>query len=152
MTLTRRLALMLVAFVASAAAVVPVVLLLIALTSPPGQPFFDSVIIEYAFIAFVLVVVLTFFPALLVIVVAEWKRIQGWIYFTAAGGMIALALLILLGFLPGLDHPGSAFGPGLFISGLLVIGGFVAGIVYWLIAGRTSGAVHAAWAARGVAR
>ena len=152
MTLVRRLALMLVAFVASAAAVVPVVLLLIALTSPPEQPLFDSVIVEYAFVASMLVAVLTFFPALLVVAVAEWKRQRGWLYFTAAGGLIALALLALLGFMPGLDHPGSTFGPGLFISGFLVVGGFVAGIVYWLIAGRKSGALCDAWATRGIAR
>jgi hypothetical protein len=143
---------MLAAFVASAAAVVPVVLLLIALTSPPEQPFFDSVIAEYAFVAFVLVAALTFFPAVLVVAVAEWKRQRGWLYFTAAGGLIALALLALLGFMPGLDHPGSPFGPGLFISGFLVVGGFVAGIVYWLIAGRTSGELRDAWATRGIAR
>ena len=148
MSLLRRLALMLAAFVASAAAVVPVVLLLIALTSPPGQAFFDSVIIEYAFVAFVLVAVLTFFPTLIVVAVAEWKRQQGWLYFTAAGGLIALALLTLLGFAPGLDHPGSAVGPGLFISGFLVVGGVVAGLVYWLIAGRSSGALRDAWAGR----
>lgn len=63
-----------------------------------------------------------------------------------------LALLTLLGFMPGLDHPGSAFGPGLFISGFLVVGGFVAGIVYWLIAGRKSGELRDVWAERGIAR
>jgi hypothetical protein len=142
---------MLAAFVASAAAVVPVVLLLIALTSPPEQPFFDSVIVEYAFVAFVLVAVLTFFPALVVVAVAEWKRQRGWLYFTGAGGLMALALLVLLGFVPGLDHPGSASGPGLFVSAFLVVGGLVAGVVYWLIAGRSSGALRDAWAARGAA-
>jgi hypothetical protein len=141
---------MLAAFVASAAAVVPVVLLLIALTSPPGQAFFDPVMIEYAFVAFVLVAALTFFPALIVIAVAEWRRQRGWLYFAAAGGLTALALLTLVGFVPGLDHPGSASGPGFFVSGFLIVGGLVAGIVYWLIAGRGSGALRDAWAARGV--
>lgn len=140
---------MLVAFVASAAAVVPVVLLLIALTGPPGQAFVDPVMMRYAFVAFVLVAVLTFFPALIIVSLAEWKRQRGWLYFTVAGGLIAVALMTLLGFLPGLDHPGSASGPGLFVSAFLLVGGVVAGLVYWLIAGRTSGALRDAWAQRG---
>ena len=106
-------------------------------------------IVGYAFIAFVLVAVLTFFPALLVVAVAEWKRQAGWLYFTVAGGLIAVALLTLLGFMPGLEPPGSASGPRLFVSAFLVVGGLVAGLVYWLIAGRSSGALRDAWTARG---
>ena len=151
MRLLKRLALMLAAFVASAAAVVPIVILLMALTDP-SQPVFEWVLLEYAAIAFGLLLVLTFFPALLVIALAEWKRIRRWRYFTVAGGLIALLLLVLLGFMPGPSRHGAEAWPSLVLSGFLFAGGLIAGTVYWSIAGRTSGALRDAWTARSVAR
>ena len=151
MTLLGRLALMLAAFVASAAAVVPVVILLMALIDP-SPPVFDRLMLEYAVIAFALLLVLTFFPALLVIALAEWKRIRRWRYFTVAGGLIALLLLVLLGFMPGPSRHGAEAWPSLVLSGFLFVGGLIAGTVYWSIAGRTSGTLRDAWAARGIAR
>ena len=151
MTLVKRLALMLAAFVASAAAVVPVVILLMALIDP-SPPVFDRLMLEYAVIAFALLLVLTFFPALLVIALAEWKLIRRWRYFTVAGGLIALLLLVLLGFMPGPNRHGAEAWPSLVLSGFLFAGGLVAGTVYWSIAGRTSGMLRDAWAARGIAR
>jgi hypothetical protein len=143
----RRLALVLLAFVASAAAVLPVVILLMALIDP-SPPVFDGLMLEYAVIAFVLLLVLTFFPALLVIAVAEWKRIRHWRYFTVAGGLIALLLLTSLGFMPGPNRHDAEAWPGLVLSGFLFVGGLLAGFVYWSFAGKASGALRDAWAAR----
>lgn len=131
---------MLSAFVASAAAVVPIAILL---------SFFliGSVNIEYIIVAFVLVLVLAFIPGVLVIAVAEWKRIRGWLYFAVAGGLTAILLLALLG-VPAFRSDSDS----IYASAFLLVGGLVAGFVYWLIAGKTSGALRDAWAARGVAQ
>jgi len=141
--LLRRLAVILLAFLASAAAVVPVVLLLSVLAG--SLPALDSELLSYIIVAFIMLAVLTFLPAAAVIAVAEWKRIRHWLFFTSAGGLTALLLLFLLGFVQGLQWPTAVN------WAVLTIGGLAAGFVYWLVAGRASGKLADAWAARGKA-
>lgn len=138
----RRLALMLAAFLAGAAAVVPIVILMIALVL--GGPVLDPLMLEYAAVAFVILTVLTFVPAVLVVAVAEWKRIRDWRYFVAAGGLIALVLTAAFGFAPNSGGDGGA----LYVGAFLFVGGLVAGFIYWAIAGRHAGALRDARAAR----
>ncbi len=138
-----RLAVMLAAFLASAAAVVPIVFLMTAFVM--GTPVFDPLMLDYLFVAFVLVNVLALGPASMAVAVAEWKRIRASLYFVLAGGLIALALTAAFGFAPGSD----AEGVGLYIGASLTAAGLVAGFVYWWIAGRHAGALRDAWTERG---
>lgn len=73
-------------------------------------------------------------PAAVLIIVAELARLRGVIFHVAAGGGIAFLLWTL-------GAPGEASGvrPG---SAVALSAGFLAGFVYWLIAGRTSGSWH----------
>lgn len=144
MNLLRRLAVMLFAFLVSAAAAVPVVLLLSMLAGT--MPVLDAQLLPYVFVAFVFVAVLAFLPAAAVIAVAEWKRIRHWLFFTAAGGLTALLLVFLLGFVQDLQWPTALNWV------ILTMGGLAAGFVYWLIAGRTSGVLRDVWPERRIAR
>jgi hypothetical protein len=130
-TLLRRLAVILFAFLVSAAAAIPVVLLLSIVAG--NMPVLDAEVLPYLVIAFVFVAVLAFLPAAAVIGLAEWKRIRHWLFFTAAGGLTAQLLLFLLGFVQGLQWPTALNWV------ILTVGGLAAGFVYWLIAGKTSG-------------
>jgi hypothetical protein len=143
--LLKRLAVIVAAFIASAASVVPVFLLFVVVFDD-GPSVLHSETFAYAFVAFVLLVALTCLPAAAVIAVAEWRRIRHWFFFAAAGGLTAMLLLLLFGFVQGLHWPGA------FLSASLVTSGLVAGLVYWLIAGRSSGALRDVWATRGIAR
>jgi hypothetical protein len=132
-TLLRRLAVILFAFLVSAAAAIPVVLLLSIVAG--NMPVLDAEVLPYLVIAFVFVAVLAFLPAAAVIGIAEWKRIRHWLFFAAAGGLTA-----------GLQWPTALNWV------ILTVGGLAAGFVYWLIAGKTSGELADAWAKRGIAR
>ena len=70
-------------------------------------------------------------PAALLITLAETARLKGVIFHVAAGGGIAFLLWTLGG-------PGEVgeIRPG---SSVALASGFLAGFVYWLVAGRTSG-------------
>ncbi|MEO4001154.1 hypothetical protein [Mesorhizobium sp. CAU 1732] len=76
-----------------------------------------------------------FMPTIPVLIVAEYLGRRDWLFFTLAGGVISLAMLFLYRFgvetNNGLDIPTLAAGLG--------ATGMVGGIVYWLVAGRTSG-------------
>ncbi|MES0812957.1 translation initiation factor IF-3 [Roseibium sp. SCPC15] len=71
-------------------------------------------------------------PAAVLITVAELVRLRGVIFHVAAGGGVAFLLWTLGG-------PAQVEGvrPG---SSVALAAGFLAGFVYWLVAGRTSGA------------
>lgn len=70
-----------------------------------------------------------FAPALFLIAIAEIARLRGVVLHIAAGGLLALLLWTLGGAQDGL-RPGSA---------VALAAGFIAGGIYWLVAGRTSG-------------
>ncbi|ASP34775.1 translation initiation factor IF-3 [Labrenzia sp. VG12] len=73
-------------------------------------------------------------PAGLLIAVAETARLKGIVFHMAAAGLIAFAVWTL-----GSEADAETLRPG---SGVALAAGFVAGAVYWLIAGRTSGCWH----------
>lgn len=73
-------------------------------------------------------------PATVLIALAEGARLRGLIYHVGAAGVLAFAVWTLGG-----DGGSPGIRPG---SAVAVAAGFVAGLVYWLIAGRTSGSWH----------
>lgn len=70
-------------------------------------------------------------PAAAAIAIAEAARLRGLVFHVAAGGVIAFLIWTL-----GSGVETSQLRPG---SVVALAGGFLAGAVYWLIAGRTSG-------------
>lgn len=73
-------------------------------------------------------------PAFATIAIAEILRMKSLILNLAAGGLIAFGLWSLGE--PGVREVEPALRPG---TGVALAAGFVAGFVYWLIAGRTAG-------------
>ncbi|MXN65108.1 translation initiation factor IF-3 [Stappia sp. GBMRC 2046] len=73
-------------------------------------------------------------PAFAAIAVAEILRVKSMILNLAAGGLIAFGLWSLGE--PGVTAGEPALRPG---TSVALAAGFVAGFVYWLIAGRTAG-------------
>lgn len=75
-----------------------------------------------------------FLPAAILIAVAEFARFQGFIFHVAAAGFVAFVIWTL-------GAPGETMDvrPG---SAVALSAGFLAGGVYWLVAGRTSGSWH----------
>lgn len=73
-------------------------------------------------------------PAGLAIVLAETRRLTGLVYHILAGGITALAILVGT-WIPAPGERGLPADWNLFLAA-----GFAGGFVYWLIAGRTSGA------------
>ncbi|WP_417687831.1 translation initiation factor IF-3 [Roseibium sp.] len=70
-------------------------------------------------------------PAFIAILIAEVLSLKGAIYHVGAAGVIALAIWM---FDP--QASGAGLRPG---TTIVLAAGFMAGIIYWLIAGRTSG-------------
>jgi hypothetical protein len=75
-----------------------------------------------------------FVPAALLILVAEIARFRGIVFHVAAAGLVAFLLWTL-----GTTGNTTEIRPG---SAVALSAGFLAGAVYWLIAGRTSGSWH----------
>ncbi|WP_299818912.1 translation initiation factor IF-3 [uncultured Roseibium sp.] len=73
-------------------------------------------------------------PAAVLIAVAEAVRLQGFIFHVAAAGAIAFLVWTL-----GAGSGTTDWRPG---SAVVLAAGFLAGAVYWLIAGRMSGGWH----------
>ncbi|KZM50661.1 translation initiation factor IF-3 [Labrenzia sp. OB1] len=73
-------------------------------------------------------------PAAVLIVIAEGVRLRSFIFHVAAAGGIAFLVWTL-----GAGSGTSDWRPG---SAVVLAAGFLAGAVYWLIAGRTSGGWH----------
>ena len=70
-------------------------------------------------------------PAGIVIAVAEFARLKGIVFHLAAGGGIAFGIWTL-----GPEADAGGVRPG---SVVALAAGFFAGLVYWVVAGRTSG-------------
>ena len=77
-------------------------------------------------------------PAGLMIALAEAARLRGIIFHVAAAGAVAF-LLWTLGGPEAAAEGGPDLRPG---SAVALAAGFLAGAVYWLVAGRTSGCWH----------
>lgn len=79
-------------------------------------------------------------PAAILIAIAEIARLRGLVFHVAAAGGVAF-LLWTVGS-PGDGSPANGLDmrPG---SAVVLAAGFLAGAVYWLLAGRTSGTWHA---------
>ncbi|POF30444.1 hypothetical protein [Roseibium marinum] len=73
-------------------------------------------------------------PAAVLIVIAEGVRLRSFVFHVAASGAIAFLIWTL-----GSGTGTTDWRPG---SPVVLAAGFLAGAVYWLIAGRTSGAWH----------
>lgn len=91
---------------------------------------------EDAFILFsvtfvaLMIAYLAFFPALIIIVVAESLGRRDWLFFAISGGALAALLSAFALSVRNADGP---FMPS------MVAAGIVAGIVYWAVAGRSAG-------------
>jgi len=103
----------------------------------PGHPDLDPVafaaMIWTGFVTASAVGAAAFVPALAVILISEAGRFSGFIFHVAAGGAIAFVLWAVEG------AGGAAIRPG---SPVALAAGFIAGGVYWLVAGRTAGHWH----------
>ncbi len=77
---------------------------------------------------------LTIVPALAVVIIGEVGRIRSWLYYMIGGG-VALAALPLLG---RLNDASMAAMPDAAVWQVLATAGFVGGLTYWLIAGRSA--------------
>ena len=73
-------------------------------------------------------------PATLLIGLAEAARLRGMIFHVGAAGILAFAVWTL-----GDEGGAGDVRPG---SAVALAAGFISGMVYWLIAGRTSGSWH----------
>lgn len=78
-------------------------------------------------------------PTLVAMAVAEVFRIRSAYYFMLSGGVVAMLPGVPFAFDPATDASASAVASGVPFLTLLAASGFVAGAVYWLIAGRHSG-------------
>jgi hypothetical protein len=75
----------------------------------------------------------SFFPMMLVVLIAETGSRRSWLYHALGGMFVALSAMILRANAGALSNPG----PGLVAAGLAA--GAIGGTVYWLVAGRNSG-------------
>ena len=83
---------------------------------------------------FFFISLLALLPAMLVIAVAEAFRLRSVLFYTAAGGLEALLLCYGIGLID--DASGWLGAP---LAQAFAASGIVAGLVYWLLAGRNAG-------------
>ena len=92
--------------------------------------FFDLAYVSI--VTFTLTGQLTLLPAVLAIAAAEAFRLRGWVFYGAAGAVLASAPIILSGPV-GLDPIDTQYLASAAAAGL------AGGLVYWLLAGRSAG-------------
>ncbi len=81
-----------------------------------------------------------FFPAAVLIALAELRPFRSWLYFALSGGLVALSAVVLYEMLRAGDGTGArSFEPGAESLAAALGAGMIAGIAYWLVAGRGSG-------------
>lgn len=131
MRFLRRVAIILAAFVASAAAAGAAFIVFFPILSADTLASGDGVLQVVAAVA-IGVLILTAIPPMIVTAIAEYFAIRHWLYFTAAGGVMAFLFVGALAWLPS-KMPD----PRMLLA--LVMAGPVAGCGYWSIAGRRSG-------------
>lgn len=74
-----------------------------------------------------------FFPALVLILYAEWRALRDWLYYALCGVGTALVGALVFWWPGGRETPDAAS------LAMLCAAGAVAGIAYWLVAGRSAG-------------
>lgn len=94
------------------------------------ESFFDLAYVSI--VTFTLAGEITLLPAVLVIAAAEAFRLRGWVFYGAAGAVLASAPVILSGPV-GLDPIDTQYLASAAAAGL------AGGLVYWLLAGRSAG-------------
>ena len=106
--------------------------------SETSEPGIAGAVVATGFVSAALIGALAFVPAALAIVLAEAFRWRSLFYHVAVGGLIAFALWGLgdIGPIPDDASGGSSLRPGTTVA---LAAGFVAGAIYWLVAGRSSG-------------
>jgi hypothetical protein len=75
--------------------------------------------------------------AFIAAVFAEWQRIRGWLYYALVAVVIA-AIGFIAQFRTEVSQDAAGI-VGSYAAAAFLICGFVAGIVYWLVAGRSAG-------------
>ena len=78
----------------------------------------------------------TLVPGLIVLIVAEVARIRSLTYYLAAGGIAFAGVPVLLRLAAGAGQPGAQTPWQTPFLLLIATGGFLAGAVYWALAGR----------------
>ncbi|WP_186396011.1 translation initiation factor IF-3 [Stappia sp. TSB10GB4] len=119
------------AFVAAAAFVA--FGLLRGLQDPAGDPVVIGLSFGWSLVGASLIGGLAFAPALAAVVLAEALRLRGVVFHLAAGGAIAT---VLWWSGEGPAHLQADVRPGTIVAAAT---GFLAGFVYWVVAGRQSG-------------
>lgn len=76
----------------------------------------------------------TIVPALLVVLIGEIARIRSVYFYVVAGGLAAVSVPVVA----RLTALGPADVPAVAVWQVFAVGGFIAGFVYWLLAGRTA--------------
>jgi hypothetical protein len=76
----------------------------------------------------------TIVPALLVVLIGEIARIRTVYFYVVAGGLAAVCVPVVA----RLTALGPADVPAVAVWQVFAVGGFIAGFVYWLLAGRTA--------------
>lgn len=111
---------------------------LVIATLPPGMPEasfeqFDWLVLWWAILTSAAIVsAIAFVPAMIVILVAEAFGLRSLFFYALAGGASGL--------LYGLTFPVEAAAPSLDATvEITLAAGVAAGLVYWLVAGRTAG-------------
>jgi hypothetical protein len=82
--------------------------------------------------ALLLAQALTILPALAIVIIGEVARIRSVYYYVVCGGLAAVSAPLIARI--GLDGPFVV--PAIPIWQVFATGGFIAGFVYWLLAGR----------------
>jgi uncharacterized membrane protein len=112
-----------------------------------------TVVAKTALVVSVLLIALlisyyAFLPAAVLIAIAEFRPFRSWLYFALAGGITALSALVLYETVRMAGMAGArteAFGADSLLVALA--SGMIAGVAYWLVAGRSAGR----WRERGEA-
>jgi hypothetical protein len=78
----------------------------------------------------------TLVPGLIVLIIAEVARIRSLTYYLAAGGIAFVGLPLMLRLAGGVGAAGSPMPWQTPVLLLIATGGFLAGAVYWVLAGR----------------
>jgi len=97
-----------------------------------------SIVFSTPFIA-IFVAYFAFVPSIVAILVAEVLGRRDWLYYAVAGGVVAVVMLVLFF---GARPFGEASLESIRIALTIVGAGVVAGVAYWLTAGRNAGSWH----------
>ena len=90
--------------------------------------------IELLMSSLILAQAMTIVPALAVVVIGEISRIRSFYYYVVAGGLAAVSVPVLA----RIATVGPADVPAVAVWQVFAVGGFIAGFVYWLLAGRAA--------------